>query len=88
MGDKCSNVGSDCSISVEDLAYDVIDALLQETFASTYLSVRFGRIRRGHRKFTEMNGVYCSSRPIHVGVATPRKATWFQQISSQGICSL
>ncbi|KAI3879325.1 hypothetical protein MKX03_031794, partial [Papaver bracteatum] len=40
MRDKRSAVGSECSIYVEDFAYDVIDTLLQKTFACTYLSVR------------------------------------------------
>nr|POE98880.1 polyadenylate-binding protein rbp47c [Quercus suber] len=31
---------------------------------------------------TEMNGVYCSSRPMRIGAATPRKSSGYQQ--SQG----
>ncbi|KDO35912.1 hypothetical protein CISIN_1g029152mg [Citrus sinensis] len=34
---------------------------------------------------TEMNGVYCSSRPMRIGAATPRKSSGYQQqYSSQG----
>ncbi|KAI3972548.1 hypothetical protein MKX01_019206 [Papaver californicum] len=104
MGDKRSDVGSDRSIFVGDLASDVTDTLLQETFASRYPSVkgakvvidantgrskgygfvRFGDDNERTQAITEMNGVYCSSRPMRVGVATPRKSTGFQQMSSQG----
>ncbi|KAJ8628702.1 hypothetical protein MRB53_022025 [Persea americana] len=51
-GDRRSDVSSDASIFVGDLASDVTDALLQETFAS---------------------------RAMHVGAATPRKASGFQR---------
>ncbi|RZC62914.1 hypothetical protein C5167_024676 [Papaver somniferum] len=103
MGDKRSDVGSDRSIFVGDLASDVTDTILQETFASRYPSVkgakvvidanterskgygfvRFGDDNERTQAITEMNGVYCSSRPMRVGVATPRKSTGFQQMSSQ-----
>lgn len=106
MGDKRSDVGSDHSIFVGDLASDVTDTLLQETFASRYPSVKgakvvidantgrskgYGFVRFGDdnerlRAMTEMNGVYCSSRPMRIGVATPRKSSGYQQsYSSQGI---
>ncbi|KAL0432475.1 UNVERIFIED_CONTAM: Polyadenylate-binding protein RBP47 [Sesamum latifolium] len=85
MGDKRSNNGSDLSIFVGDLAADVTDTLLHETFASKYPSVkaakvvidantgrskgygfvRFGDDNERSQAMTEMNGVYCSSRPMH-----------------------
>ncbi len=35
---------------------------------------------------TEMNGIYCSSRPMRIGVATPKKASGYQQgYSSQAL---
>lgn len=105
-GERRSDVGSDQSIFVGDLASDVTDALLQETFASRYPTVkgakvvidantgrskgygfvRFADDNERSRAMTEMNGVYCSSRPMRIGAATPRKSSGFQQsYSSQGI---
>lgn len=105
MGDKRANNGSDLSIFVGDLASDVTDSLLHETFSSKYPSVkaakvvidvntgrskgygfvRFGDENERSQAMTEMNGVYCSSRPMRIGVATPRKSSGYQQhYSSQG----
>lgn len=99
------NTGSDLSIFVGDLATDVTDALLTDTFASRYPSVkgakvvvdansgrskgygfvRFGDENERTRAMTEMNGAYCSSRPMRIGVATPKKTSpQPQQYSSQG----
>lgn len=94
MGDKRGEVGPDHSIFVGDLAPDVTDYILQETFRLRYPSVRgakvvmdvisqrskgYGFVRFGDesektRAMTEMNGVYCSSRPMRISTATPRKA--------------
>ncbi|KAK7252050.1 hypothetical protein RIF29_35750 [Crotalaria pallida] len=97
---------SDLSIFVGDLAIEVTDAMLQETFASRYSSikgakvvidantgrskgygfVRFGDENEKTRAMTEMNGVFCSSRPMRVGVATPKKTYGYQQqYSSQAV---
>lgn len=106
-GNRQSENGSDLSIFVGDLAADVTDVLLQETFAGRYPSVKGAKVvidsNTGHSKgygfvrfgdeterskaMTEMNGVYCSSRPMRIGVATPKKASGGhnQQYSSQGI---
>ncbi|CAA2981515.1 polyadenylate-binding RBP47-like [Olea europaea subsp. europaea] len=105
MGDKRTNNGSDLSIFVGDLAADVTDSLLHETFSSKYPSVkaakvvidantgrskgygfvRFGDDNERSQAMTEMNGVYCSSRPMRIGAATPRKSSGYQQqYSSQG----
>ncbi|KAH7850500.1 hypothetical protein Vadar_033973 [Vaccinium darrowii] len=105
MGEKRANNASDLSIFVGDLASDVTDSLLHETFSSKYPSVkaakvvidvntgrskgygfvRFGDENERSRAMTEMNGVYCSSRPMRIGVATPRKSSGYQQhYSSQG----
>ncbi|OWM80751.1 hypothetical protein CDL15_Pgr006781 [Punica granatum] len=98
-GDKRSDNGSDLSIFVGDLAADVTDSLLHETFASKYPSVkaakvvfdvntgrskgygfvRFGDDNERTQAMTEMNGVYCSSRPMRIGAATPRKSSGYQQ---------
>ncbi|KAL0351970.1 UNVERIFIED_CONTAM: Polyadenylate-binding protein RBP47C' [Sesamum calycinum] len=99
MGDKRSNNGSDLSIFVGDLAADVTDILLHQTFASKYPSVKAAKVvvdaNTGRSKgygfvrfeddnersqaMAEMNGVYCSSRPMRIGAATPRKLSGYQQ---------
>ncbi|KAL9143739.1 hypothetical protein ABFS82_14G253600 [Erythranthe guttata] len=105
MGDKRPNNGSDLSIFVGDLAADVTDTLLHETFSQKYPSVKaakvvidantgrskgYGFVRFGDdserlQAMTEMNGVYCSSRPMRIGAATPRKSSGYQQqYSPQG----
>ncbi|KAJ8476166.1 hypothetical protein OPV22_019893 [Ensete ventricosum] len=78
-----------------DLASDVTDAILHETFATKYPSVKgakvvidantgrskgYGFVRFGDENekkvaITEMNGVYCSTRPMRIGLATPRKSS-------------
>ncbi|KAK1277222.1 Polyadenylate-binding protein RBP47 [Acorus gramineus] len=104
MGDRRSDSGSDHSIFVGDLASDVTDTVLQETFASRFPSVRGAKVvmdantgrSKGYgfvrfaddnekmRAMTEMNGIYCSSRPMRIGAATPRKSSGFQQSYTQG----
>ncbi|XVF45171.1 hypothetical protein PTKIN_Ptkin02bG0183500 [Pterospermum kingtungense] len=106
MNEKRSDAGSDLSIFVGDLAADVTDTILHETFSSRFQSVkgakvvidsntgrskgygfvRFGDESERSRAMTEMNGVYCSSRPMRIGVATPKKASGYQQqYSSQAL---
>ncbi|KAL2456800.1 Polyadenylate-binding protein RBP47B [Forsythia ovata] len=48
-----------------------------------YGFVRFGDENERSRAMTEMNGVYCSSRPMRISVATPKKQATQQQYSSQ-----
>ncbi|KAL0412534.1 UNVERIFIED_CONTAM: Polyadenylate-binding protein RBP47 [Sesamum radiatum] len=104
-GDRRPEAGSDLSIFVGDLATDVTDALLHDTFAGKYPSVkgakvvvdsntgrskgygfvRFGDENEKSRAITEMNGVYCSSRPMRIGVATPKKPSPQQLYSSQAM---
>eukprot|EP00252_Welwitschia_mirabilis_P008616 TRINITY_DN2059_c0_g1_i3.p1 TRINITY_DN2059_c0_g1~~TRINITY_DN2059_c0_g1_i3.p1 ORF type:complete len:315 (+),score=60.53 TRINITY_DN2059_c0_g1_i3:412-1356(+) len=87
------------SIFVGDLAPEVDDAMLQETFQSRYPSfkgakvvidantgrskgygfVRFGDEAEKNRAMVEMNGAYCSSRPMRINEATPKKSLGFQQ---------
>uniref|UniRef100_A0A9I9DD97 RRM domain-containing protein n=1 Tax=Cucumis melo TaxID=3656 RepID=A0A9I9DD97_CUCME len=104
-GDKRSDNDPDLSIFVGDLAADVTDSLLYETFSSKFPSVkaakvvidantgrskgygfvRFGDDNERSQAMTEMNGIYCSSRPMRIGAATPRKSSGYQQQhSSQG----
>ncbi|KAG6406554.1 hypothetical protein SASPL_134158 [Salvia splendens] len=107
-GGNGGDVGSDLSIFVGDLASDVTDAMLTDTFASRYPSVkgakvvvdansgrskgygfvRFGDENEKTRAMNEMNGVYVSSRPMRIGVATPKKTSpqqQQQQYSSQAV---
>ncbi|OMO63173.1 hypothetical protein COLO4_32684 [Corchorus olitorius] len=106
VNERRSEPGSDLSIFVGDLAADVTDTMLHDTFSSRYQSikgakvvidsntgrskgygfVRFGDENEKSRAMTEMNGVYCSSRPMRIGVATPKKASGYQQqYSSQAL---
>ncbi|XP_051216816.1 polyadenylate-binding protein RBP47 [Lolium perenne] len=95
VGEKRSELASDHSIFVGDLAVDVTDEMLMELFANKYRSVKgakviidantgrsrgYGFVRFGDdsdktHAMTEMNGVYCSTRPIRIGPATPRRTT-------------
>lgn len=106
-GDKrgAADVGPDLSVFVGDLTSDVTDALLLETFASRYQSVkgakvvvdtstgrskgygfvRFGDENERSRAITEMNGMFCSTRQMRVGVATPKKQGVPQQYPSQAL---
>lgn len=102
-GDRRTDGGSDLSIFVGDLDSEVTDALLHETFASKYPSVkgakvavdsntdrskcygfvRFGDENERSRAMMEMNGVYCTSRPMRISIAIPKKQATQQQYSSQ-----
>ncbi|KAK7262527.1 hypothetical protein RJT34_30101 [Clitoria ternatea] len=90
--------GPDHSIFVGDLAPDVTDFLLQETFRTHYPSVKGAKVvtdpvtgrskgygfvkfsdeAQRNRAMTEMNGVYCSTRPMRISAATPKKTTSYQ----------
>ncbi|KAK6917310.1 RNA recognition motif domain, partial [Dillenia turbinata] len=98
-GEKRADDGPDYTIFVGDLAADVTDYLLQETFRANYPSikgakvvtdrvtgrtkgygfVRFGDESEQKRAMTEMNGMYCSSRPMRIGPAANKKAVGGQQ---------
>uniref|UniRef100_A0A7N0T496 RRM domain-containing protein n=1 Tax=Kalanchoe fedtschenkoi TaxID=63787 RepID=A0A7N0T496_KALFE len=100
--ERRSDPGSDLSVFVGDLAPDVTDTILQETFASKYQSIKgvkvvvdpntglskgYGFVRFGDeseklRAVTEMNGTLCLSRPMRVGVATPKRSPGYQHRSS------
>ncbi|KAL2332172.1 hypothetical protein Fmac_019753 [Flemingia macrophylla] len=93
IGDRRPDPGPDHSIFVGDLAPDVTDYLLQETFRAHYPSVRGAKVvmdpntgrSKGYgfvkfldesernRAMTEMNGLYCSTRPMRISAATPKK---------------
>ncbi|XP_052187657.1 polyadenylate-binding protein RBP47B' [Diospyros lotus] len=94
--------GPEHSIFVGDLAPDVTDYLLQETFRTHYPSVRGAKVvtdpntgrSKGYgfvkfadeternRAMTEMNGIYCSTRPMRISAATPKKTTVQQQYAT------
>ncbi|XAR53779.1 hypothetical protein NMG60_11022460 [Bertholletia excelsa] len=88
-----SDGAPDYTIFVGDLASDVTDYMLQETFRSHYPSVKgakvvtdkltgrtkgYGFVRFGDeseqlRAMTEMNGKFCSTRPMRIGPAANKK---------------
>ncbi|KAG8097059.1 hypothetical protein GUJ93_ZPchr0013g37867 [Zizania palustris] len=97
-GERRPDAGPDHSIFVGDLAPDVTDYLLQETFRVNYPSVKGAKVvtdpntgrpkgygfvkfadeNEKNRAMTEMNGVYCSTRPMRISAAIPKKATGSQ----------
>ncbi|XP_051113839.1 polyadenylate-binding protein RBP47B' isoform X2 [Andrographis paniculata] len=94
-GEKRLDAGPEHSIFVGDLAPDVTDYLLQETFRVNYQSVRGAKVvtdpntgrSKGYgfvkfademernRAMVEMNGAYCSTRPMRINAAIPKKTT-------------
>ncbi|KDP22083.1 hypothetical protein JCGZ_25914 [Jatropha curcas] len=98
IGERRPDAGPEHSIFVGDLAPDVTDYLLQETFRAHYPSVRgakvvtdpntgrskgygfvkFGDENERNRAMSEMNGMYCSTRPMRISAATPKKTTSYQ----------
>lgn len=98
-GERRQDDGPDYTIFVGDLAADVTDYLLQETFKGMYPSVKgakvvtdrttgrskgYGFVRFGDegeqlRAMTEMNGHYCSTRPMRIGPAATKKPVGAQQ---------
>lgn len=92
-GERRQDDGPDYTIFVGDLATDVNDYLLQETFRNVYTSVkgakivtdrvtgrskgygfvRFADENEQRRAMVEMNGQYCSTRPMRIGPAATKK---------------
>ncbi|KAI6690549.1 hypothetical protein NL676_027377 [Syzygium grande] len=101
-GERRQDEGPDYTIFVGDLAADVTDHTLQETFRAHYQSVKGAKIvidrttgrSKGYgfvrfadeteqsRAMTEMNGMYCSSRPMRIGPAANKKPVATQQYQS------
>ncbi|XP_057777525.1 polyadenylate-binding protein RBP47B'-like isoform X1 [Salvia miltiorrhiza] len=93
IGERRTDGGPEHSIFVGDLAPDVTDYLLQETFRVSYPSVRGAKVvtdpntgrSKGYgfvkfadeaernRAMVEMNGLYCSTRPMRISAAAPKK---------------
>ncbi|XP_031400641.1 polyadenylate-binding protein RBP45C-like [Punica granatum] len=105
-GERRQDDGPEYTIFVGDLAADVTDYTLQETFRPHYQSVKgakvvtdratgrskgYGFVRFGDeteqlRAMTEMNGAFCSSRPMRIGPAANKKTAGggqYQQASYQ-----
>lgn len=102
-GERRQTEGPDYTIFVGDLAPDVTDYMLQETFKNIYQSVKgakvvtdrttgrskgYGFVRFGDeneqiRAMTEMNGQYCSTRPMRIGPAANKKPVTTQQATYQ-----
>eukprot|EP00850_Spirogloea_muscicola_P016853 SM000140S00602 [mRNA] locus=s140:170562:173228:- [translate_table: standard] len=95
IGERRPDGANDHSIFVGDLAPDVTDAVLHETFRAAFPSVkgakvvidnatgrskgygfvRFGAEEERDRALAEMNGQFCSNRPMRISVATPKKTS-------------
>lgn len=102
VGERRPDDSPDFTIFVGDLAADVTDYVLQETFKPHYPSVKgakvvtdrttgrtkgYGFVRFGDeteqlRAMTEMNGMFCSTRPMRIGPATTKKNEGTQQYSN------
>ncbi|KAM7277841.1 hypothetical protein ACFE04_004975 [Oxalis oulophora] len=98
-GERRADEGPDYTVFVGDLAADVTDYVLQETFRQQYPSVKNAKVvtdritgrAKGYgfvkfsdegeqlRAMTEMNGAYCSSRPMRIGPAANKKPAGVQQ---------
>ncbi|KAH7569550.1 hypothetical protein JRO89_XS06G0182800 [Xanthoceras sorbifolium] len=94
----------DFTIFVGDLAADVTDYMLQETFRARYQTVKGAKVvidrltgrTKGYgfvrfsdeneqlRSMNEMNGVFCSTRPMRIGPATNKKIVAGQQQYPKG----
>nr|AGV54456.1 RNA-binding post-transcriptional regulator csx1-like protein [Phaseolus vulgaris] len=108
-GERRPDESPEYTIFVGELAADVTDYLLQETFRARYSSVKGAKVvidrltgrTKGYgfvrfadeseqvRAMTEMQGVFCSTRPLRIGPAsnktpaTQPKAT-YQNFQAQG----
>ncbi|XP_059624111.1 polyadenylate-binding protein RBP45-like [Cornus florida] len=101
-GEKRADDTPDFTIFVGDLAADVTDYMLQETFRAHYPSVKgakvvtdkmtgrtkgYGFVKFGDESeqlhaMTEMNGRFCSTKPMRIGAAANKKNVGSQQYPS------
>ena len=97
-GERRQAEGPEHTVFVGDLAPDVTDHMLTETFKAVYSSVKGAKVvndrttgrSKGYgfvrfadeseqiRAMTEMNGQYCSSRPMRTGPAANKKPLTMQ----------
>lgn len=104
-GERRQDDGPDYTVFVGDLAADVTDYTLQETFRVHYHSVKgakvvtdrttgrskgYGFVRFGDegeqlRAMNEMNGQFCSSRPMRIGPAATKKPVGSGQPYQKGM---
>ncbi|KFK27100.1 hypothetical protein AALP_AA8G334500 [Arabis alpina] len=97
-GERRQAEGADHTIFVGDLAPEVTDNMLTETFMNVYASVKGAKVvtdrttgrSKGYgfvrfadeneqmRAMTEMNGQYCSTRPMRIGPAANKKPLTMQ----------
>ncbi|KAL5548346.1 hypothetical protein UlMin_003577 [Ulmus minor] len=98
-GERRQDDGPEHTIFVGDLAADVTDYMLQETFKTVYQTVKGAKVvtdrttgrSKGYgfvrfsdegeqlRAMNEMNGQFCSSRPMRIGPAATKKPVGVQQ---------
>uniref|UniRef100_A0A1J3GC13 Polyadenylate-binding protein RBP45C n=1 Tax=Noccaea caerulescens TaxID=107243 RepID=A0A1J3GC13_NOCCA len=102
-GERRQSDGPEHTVFVGDLAPDVTDYMLTETFKNVYSSVKGAKVvtdrttgrSKGYgfvrfadeseqiRAMTEMNGQYCSSRPMRTGPAANKKPLAMQPAAYQ-----
>ncbi|KFK29206.1 hypothetical protein AALP_AA7G103000 [Arabis alpina] len=102
-GERRQAEGPEHTVFVGDLAPDVTDYMLTETFKTVYSSVKGAKVvtdrttgrSKGYgfvrfadeseqiRAMTEMNGQYCSSRPMRTGPAANKKPLTMQPAGYQ-----
>ncbi|TQD87121.1 hypothetical protein C1H46_027340 [Malus baccata] len=107
-GERRQDDGPDFTVFVGDLAADVTDYMLQETFRQNYHSVKGAKVvtdrttgrSKGYgfvrfadegeqlRAMTEMNGQFCSTRPMRIGPAATKKPASGGQQYQKDVCSV
>lgn len=80
VGDLASDVNDATLLEAFSSRYSSVKGAKVVIDANTgrskgYGFVRFGDDSEKTQAMTEMNGVYCSSRPMRIGPATPRKSS-------------
>lgn len=84
VGDLAADVTDSTLLEIFSNKYPSVKAAKVVFDANTgrskgYGFVRFGDDNERSKALSEMNGVYCSSRPMRIGAATPRKSSGYQQ---------
>ena len=84
VGDLAADVTDSTLLEIFSDKYPSVKAAKVVFDANTgrskgYGFVRFGDDNERSQAMNDMNGVYCSSRPMRIGAATPRKSSGYQQ---------